>query len=157
MPVALCTLLMRYETADLNERIMTPNEHRLTLIFKSVLIEAQQCCLCTVGSSLGARCVRFIIGNMTAEIPVSTAPFFQEYNFSMLDADQHSALIIGRLLAYGNRNEVRWLFKTYGKAKLVQWVKQDGARLLPKRRYNLWCVLFDIIDAHEKKQTVWNY
>ncbi|MBK9210866.1 MAG: hypothetical protein IPL71_22320 [Anaerolineales bacterium] len=94
---------------------------------------------------------------MTAQIPLSTAPFFQEYNFSMLKADQHSVLVIGRILAYGDRSEVRWLFKTYGKERLIHWVKQDGARLLSRRRYNLWCVLFDIPPQPIKKKTAWAY
>ena len=75
----------------------------------------------------------------------------------MLDADLHHSLVIERILAYGNKDEIRWLFKTYTKEKLIQWVKQDGARLLPKRRYNLWCVLFDIVPQPIKKKTVWNY
>ena len=94
---------------------------------------------------------------MTAQIPASAAPFFQEYDFFMLDADQHSGLVIERILAYGDGNEIRWLFKIYGRAKLIQWVKQDGARLLPKRRYNLWCVLFDIVPQPVKKKTAWMY
>jgi len=94
---------------------------------------------------------------MNGQIPVSATPFFQEYNFAMLEADQHGALIIERILAYGNRDEIRWLFNYYGKAKLIEWVKQDGARLLSKRRYNLWCILFDLIPEPKQKQTAWMY
>ena len=53
------------------------------------------------------------------EIPISAAPFFQEYVFSDLDADKHAGLVLERLLAYGDRQEVRWLFDTYGGSRIA--------------------------------------
>jgi hypothetical protein len=42
-------------------------------------------------------------------IPKTTQPFFQEYEFQRLDLERDGDLIIERLLAFGNRDEVRWL------------------------------------------------
>ena len=78
------------------------------------------------------------------QIPPSSAPFFQEYTFDKLDPVIHRDLIIERLLAYGNREEIRWLYQTYGRDQLYAWVNENGARLLPRLRYNLWCVLFNL-------------
>jgi hypothetical protein len=77
-------------------------------------------------------------------IPETAAPFFQEYDSSRLDVQEHAALVIERILAYGNRTEVRWLFETYGHAKVRAWVERDGPRLLPRRRYELWRVMLGI-------------
>jgi hypothetical protein len=85
------------------------------------------------------------IGPLTAAgIPHSLAPCFQEYNLEALDPAQHSDLLIERVLAYGDRQELRWLFGCYGRARVGEWVRQSGARRLPRRRYNLWCVLLEL-------------
>jgi hypothetical protein len=79
-----------------------------------------------------------------AGIPDSLRACFQEYDFEQLDLRQHGDLIIERTLAYGNRAEVRWLFEVYGRTQIVTWLEQLGARRLPWRRYNLWCVLLGL-------------
>ena len=88
-------------------------------------------------------------------IPISAKPFFQEYTFSMLDARQHASLVIERILAYGNRAEVRWVFDFYGVSQLQKWVNKNGLRLLPKRRYRLWCVVLDLTPEIATKKSVW--
>lgn len=91
-------------------------------------------------------------------IPNSTAPFFQEYRFESLDAANHAALIIERLLAYGDRSEIRWLFDTYGADAIRGWLELDGERLLRRRRYELWRVLFDLpVHQIAEKHQAWPY
>ncbi len=92
------------------------------------------------------------------ELPPTTRSFFQEYNFEKLDPAQHRDLIIERLLAYGNRVEIRWLYQTYGKEQLRAWLGEMGARRLPKIRYNLWCVIFKLEPDYELlKKRIWPY
>ena len=43
-------------------------------------------------------------------IPLSLAPFFQEYDLGKLDSQKDIATILERTLRYGNRAELRWLF-----------------------------------------------
>jgi hypothetical protein len=93
---------------------------------------------------------------MESTIPISAKPFFQEYIFSKLDAREHASLVIERILAYGNRAEVRWVFDFYGISQLQKWVSQNGSRLLPKRRYRLWCVILDI-PLETTKKSLWVY
>jgi hypothetical protein len=89
-----------------------------------------------------------ILGAMTAAgIPRSLAPCFQEYNLERLDTSQHSDLILERVLARGGRGELRWLFGQYGRDRVVEWVQRLGARRLPWRRYNMWCVLLGLPQA----------
>ena len=90
-------------------------------------------------------------------IPVSTAPFFQEYAFSELNIETHAALVMERLLTYGNRAEVRWLFETYGKERVRSWLAETGSRRIPRRRYHLWCVLLNVSEDISPRRQVWPY
>ncbi len=88
------------------------------------------------------------------QIPICSAPFFQEYNFSILDVRLHSELIIERILAYGNRAEVRWLIQTYGRAEICNWIEQEGINLLSWGRFHMWCLVFGL-PVPEKPARIW--
>jgi len=90
-------------------------------------------------------------------IPESTVSFFQEYNISSLDPTRDRELVIERLLAYGNRDEVHWLVQNYGMKSIQSWLAEFGVCRLPRRRYRLWCVLFDVVGAERKSAIVWPY
>jgi hypothetical protein len=93
-----------------------------------------------------------------AGVPRSLVACFQEYNLDALDPAQHGHLIIERVLAYGDRKELRWLFAQYGRPRVKTWVQQWGARRLPWRRYNLWCVLLDLGQpVRPKERQRWLY
>lgn len=77
-------------------------------------------------------------------IPGSLQFAFQEYDLEQLNLNDHAFTIIERTLAYGNREEVRWLFTHYGAKHLANWLRQGGWRTLPQRRLNLWAIYFDI-------------
>jgi hypothetical protein len=100
------------------------------------------------------------VNTTKAGIPHSLRPFFQEYCLESLDPNLHAGLVIERALAYGDRQELRWLFGHYGRARIATWVRQAGVRRLPWRRYNLWCVLLDLPRTrhpHAEGQRVWPY
>jgi hypothetical protein len=95
-----------------------------------------------------------------AGIPRSLVPCFQEYDIEKLDPERHGDLIIERVLAYGDRRELRWLFGHYGWARVSGWVQRLGVRRLPWRRYNLWCVLLGLPPARRlrsEEQQIWPY
>ncbi|MBN1314091.1 MAG: hypothetical protein JXA42_01440 [Anaerolineales bacterium] len=77
-------------------------------------------------------------------IPISLVPCFQEYNLDDLYLERDRILIIERVLAYGDRREVRWLLATFGVEAIKDWLSGSGARRLSRRRHNLWCTLFDV-------------
>ena len=93
------------------------------------------------------------------KIPRSTHPFFQEYNPDDLSPESDSGLIIERILAYGNRQEIRWLFRCFGQDRITEWIELLGNRRLPWRRYNLFCVLLDLTPSHSRdvEQRIWPY
>jgi len=93
-----------------------------------------------------------------AGMPRSLAPCFQEYDLEHLDPTQHGELVIEHVLAYGDRRELRWLFDQYGWARATEWVRRLGARRLPWRRHNLWCVLLGLPSARRlrsEEQQIW--
>jgi hypothetical protein len=90
-------------------------------------------------------------------IPVTAAAFFQEYEFERLDSEQDADLVIERLLAYGNRDEIRWLLQRYGEARLRQWLSTGGRRRLPRRRYRMWCILLDVPESLREPSPLWPY
>lgn len=77
-------------------------------------------------------------------IPASLRFAFQEYDLEQLDLATDAFTIIERILAYGSRAEVRWLFATYGRQKLRDWLTGDGWRTLPRLRRQLWATYFEL-------------
>ena len=89
-----------------------------------------------------------------AGIPVTLRPFFQEYVLEDLDPERSAFTVIERTLAWGDRQELRWLFAHYGPARLAAWVRQAGWRCLPRRRLIFWLRFFDLADYHQGER-VW--
>lgn len=87
-------------------------------------------------------------------LPHSTEIFFQEYHFVDLDLERDQSLIIERLLAYGSRPEIQWLFQRYKTEAIRIWVDTQGHRLLPRSRYHLWCVILDL-PPKPKQSPIW--
>jgi hypothetical protein len=117
---------------------------------------------CTFGEgSVMEEALLASTGPLTAAgIPRSLAPCFQEYDLEALDPAQHGDLLIERVLAYGDRRELRWLFGRYGRSRAREWVRQSGARRLPWRRYNMWCVLLGLPPARRPRpadRRIWPY
>ncbi len=97
---------------------------------------------------------------MPTLIPASAAPFFQEYILEKLDLDRDSPLVIERILTYGNRFELHWLFHYYEIDKIKQWIIDLGDCRLPRRRYNLWCAVFDLSPVEKVNPAdhqIWQY
>jgi hypothetical protein len=90
-------------------------------------------------------------------VPEALAPLFQEYRLQELSLQADRDLVIERVLAYGNREEVRWLLRRYGRAAVVDWLAERAPRL-PKRRHALWCVIFDVPVAKPTRTTgIWRH
>jgi hypothetical protein len=93
---------------------------------------------------------------ISKHIPVSARPFFQEFSVDLLDMNQHASLIMERILAFGNRAEVRWLLEMYGREQVSGWVIQSGMSRLSRRRYHLWCFVFNIPEKN-KPVRIWQH
>jgi hypothetical protein len=63
-------------------------------------------------------------------IPASLAPFFQEYDLVQIDLERSRFTIIERVLQFGDRQEIRWLFTVYHKQTIMDWVSRWGGEAL---------------------------
>ena len=77
-------------------------------------------------------------------IPLTLAPFFQEYDFAKLNPQMDFHTIIERTLQFGNRAELRWLFQTYPQEQITEWVRTFGNDKLPQPHRTFWQVVLDI-------------
>lgn len=99
---------------------------------------------------------------MKGKIPKTTAPYFQEYELSTLDIKKDAELIIGRTLEFGTREELKWLFMTYGSQKIKEFVRTRGYRVLSERGFNYWRTVLKIRryekpDFLSDKYLFWRY
>jgi hypothetical protein len=81
---------------------------------------------------------------MNTPIPVTLAPFFQEYDLRRLDPQRDSATIIERALQYGNRAELRWLFAQYPRQQIADWIRLFGSERLPHPHLEFWRIVLEI-------------
>jgi len=77
-------------------------------------------------------------------IPPSLAPFFQEYDIARLNPEKDSFTIIERTLQFGNRSELQWLFRTYSREQINDWVKRFGNDCLPRPHCTFWKIILEI-------------
>lgn len=78
------------------------------------------------------------------QLPHSLKPFFQEYDLTQLDVQRSAATIIERVLQFGNRAEIRWLFQVYLRQHIRDWVGQWGAYALPEPHRTFWRLVLDL-------------
>jgi hypothetical protein len=79
-------------------------------------------------------------------IPVSLAPFFQEYDLARLDPQTDAATIIERTLRFGTRAELGWLFTEFPRAQIRAWVVDWGKLALPEPHLSFWRLVLEIED-----------
>jgi hypothetical protein len=77
-------------------------------------------------------------------IPASLAPFLQEYDLARLNPQTAAPILIERVLQYGNRAELRWLFRQYPRPLIIEWVKHFGAERLAHPHLDFWRVVLEI-------------
>lgn len=77
-------------------------------------------------------------------IPASLAPFFQEYDITLLTPQKDAATIIERTLRYGSRAELRWLFQEFPRTVICDWLKNWGSFALPPPHLSFWRLMLEI-------------
>lgn len=78
-------------------------------------------------------------------IPLSLTPFFQEYDFTQLTPEKDAHIIIERVLQFGNRAEIKWLFGVYPQEQVAAWVRRFGKDKLPQPHQAFWEIVLDIV------------
>lgn len=76
-------------------------------------------------------------------LPLTLAPFFQEYDIAKLNPQTDSHTVIERILQFGNQAEIKWLFTTYSTEQITTWVKRFGKEKLPQPHQAFWQVVLE--------------
>ncbi len=85
------------------------------------------------------RCLQVL-----GDIPVSFKPLFPEYSLKSLHPIRDRVLILGRILARGNLQEIRWCLSLYSPDAVKVFLQVHGTRLLDRKSLCFWCWRFNI-------------
>lgn len=89
-------------------------------------------------------------------IPTSLRPFFQEYDLEKIDPNTAAFTVIERTLSWGNRRELRWLFRLYTREQMAEVVCDAGWRFIPRYRFFYWVNVFEIAEYRQSDyQRIW--
>ena len=77
---------------------------------------------------------QFLQGN----VPVSLKSYFWDVRLSDLSIDHHRDFIFGRLLEEGDRQALQWIFRTYSRNSILDFLRRRGTELLSKRSWHFW-------------------
>jgi hypothetical protein len=80
----------------------------------------------------------------TGPIPTGMRMYFQEYDPEQLNLAEQADLIIQRILEFGDWEDLRWLFATYGSKRIRMFIRQRGERWLRPPVFNYWRKLLRI-------------
>ncbi len=93
-----------------------------------------------------SKCIICAVDTTPTAIPTSLAPFFQEYDLTKLVPERDSFTIIERVLQFGNRAEIKWLFNIYSQEQIESWVRQFGNEKLRQPHRTFWKAVLEITD-----------
>jgi len=95
------------------------------------------------------------------EIPKTIYPHFHEYDVKELDFKRDKNLIMERILEFGTKDEIHWLFKTYGVEEIKEFISRFGVRRLSKRAFNFYSIILGVKikrnEWMEIKRKLWRY
>lgn len=80
--------------------------------------------------------------------------FFWDVQLSSLAVDDHRDFILARLLEFGDRASLRWVFQTYPLEAVLAFLKGRGAEVLPGRTWSFWALLLGL-NADRSRRAAW--
>ena len=96
--------------------------------------------------------------------PLFLKKYFWDTDFSKLDKNFHSQFIIGRILEYGDKKAVEWLFKYFKKSELKRTLEKK--RDMSSLSANYWGLILNVSknkilcmrkQSQNKLQKTWLY
>jgi len=92
---------------------------------------------------------------MSGEIPEEVYRRFPEYDRQRINVDDFKPMLIERILESGGRNEVRWLFSSFSKEDVIQFLQSTANRRISPVSLTFWCKYFDIARPTPFKSPLW--
>lgn len=89
-------------------------------------------------------------------LPLSLQPFFQDYTLEDIDPEADAFTVIERTLAWGDRQELAWLFRRYSREQVAAMVGEAGWWRLPRPRFYYWLNVLKITEYRRSDyQRLW--
>jgi hypothetical protein len=79
-----------------------------------------------------------VVAPVSADLPKSLRVLFWDCDFTMLDPVRQRDFIIGRVLASGPLDALRWLRRGYGDDEIREWIIRHRGRQLSSRQLRFW-------------------
>jgi hypothetical protein len=74
----------------------------------------------------------------TEKLPSFLGEIFWDYDFKLLSLEEDRNLVIGRVLAEGNLEAIRWLRAAIGNDALREWIMEREGRGLTPQQIRFW-------------------
>lgn len=78
------------------------------------------------------------------KIPNFIKPFLWSYDVSKLDSEENKDRIITNILNYGDSRAVDWLFNTYSKETIKEFIKNPLPGEWNDKSLNYWALIADV-------------
>ncbi len=72
--------------------------------------------------------------------------FFWDCDAAQLKVEQHAALILTRLLDYGDLSAARWALRTYGEERIGSFLLMRGRKTLSRKTIAFWRAFLRLSD-----------
>jgi len=106
-------------------------------------------CGCLLGQWLFAR--EALEGVARTELPRRLRRFFWDAALSSLSADRHTDFILARLLEFGDRRALGWVFRTYPASRVTEFLQGRGRELLNRRTWRFWAAQLGLTRTGSRK------
>ena len=71
-------------------------------------------------------------------IPPAFKKFFWDADFAQLKFPEHQNYVLGKLMAYGDIDAIRWILGAFDRAAIRQYLEKKGAVALDRKSYLFW-------------------
>ena len=79
-----------------------------------------------------------VVARVSTSLPESLRPLFWDCDFATLDAARQCNFVIGRVLASGPLDAIRWLRRTCGDDMIRDWIIRHRGRQLSSQQVRFW-------------------
>ena len=76
--------------------------------------------------------------NKGCKLPKSFRGYFWDCDFASLNMDEYHDFILGRLLQYGGRDALVWIFHNFGQKDIIAYLKKREGTALDRKSRLFW-------------------
>ena len=78
------------------------------------------------------------------KIPQFIKPYLWSYDINKIDIEKDKKLLVSAVLNWGDERSIKWLFKCYGKKKVIMISNSTPKGQWDKKSLNFWSLILNI-------------